>query len=184
MITRRLRLSIQQSRNPALRRPMMGMEAAKGILDRDDYGVVSLIGTWLIAWDISVPGAGRAERRMLADSVSRAAKFQSSNRRLRTWKWNDVLALVLPRAQRGRPWISGVEIRRCLNCSSKHVMRLIECGALELRPCTTYRKGPGGSPHVNRESFARFLQQRLEDLRNVTDFPTANTAERPETQSV
>lgn len=152
-------------------RSMMGIEAAKGALDRDEDGVLALVGTWLIGWDIATPGSARREWRVLTRSVSLAARFLERKQRSPHWAWNEVLGLVLLRLLTDQPGLTGVEIQHALNCSSTHVMHLIECGALKLLPGTTYGKGRGRSPLVTRESFAEFLRARLEDSRNIIALP-------------
>src|SRR5689334_14608653 len=97
-------------------RSMMSMEAAKGTLDRDEDGVIALMGTWLIGWDIATPGSGRREWRFLSRSVSLAARFHETKQRPPLWVWNEVLGLVLLRLLTERPGITGVEIRHSLNC--------------------------------------------------------------------
>lgn len=158
-------------REASPRRPMMSIEAAKGALDRDEDEVVALIGTWLIGWDIATPGSGRREWRILTRSVSLAARFPEGRERPPQWNWTDVLGLVLLPLITDQPWVSGVDVQHSLNCSSTHVMRLIDCDALKLLPGTTYGKGRGRSPLVTRESFAQFLRARLEDSRNVVALP-------------
>jgi len=153
-------------------RPMMSMEAAKGALDRDEDGVVALIGTWLVGWDIATPGSGRREWRILTRSVSIAARFLEKKEWPPQWIWNEVLGLVLLRLITDQPGVAGVEIQHSLNCSSTHVMRLIDCSALKLLPGTSYGKGRGRSPMVMRESFADFLRARLEDSRNIIALPS------------
>jgi hypothetical protein len=153
------------------RRPMMSMEAAKGALDRDEDEVVALIGTWLIGWDIATPGSGRREWRVLTRSVSLGAQFLGRIQQPPQWNWNDVLGLVFLPLIMPRLCVTGVEVQHSLNCSSTHVMRLIECEALKLLPGTTYGKGRGRSPFVTRASFAQFLRARVEDSRNIVDLP-------------
>jgi hypothetical protein len=154
------------------RRPMMSMEAAKGALDRDEDGVVALIGTWLVGWDIATPGSVRREWRILTRSVSLAARFLETKQRPPHWIWNEVLGLILLRLLTDQPAITGVNIQHSLNCSSTHVMHLIECAALELLPGTTYGKGRGRSPLIARGSFADFLRAHLEDSRNIIGLPS------------
>ena len=149
------------------RRPTMTLEAAKGALDCDEDEVIALIGTWLIGWDISTPGSGRREWRILTRSVSLGAIFLGRDERPPQWVWGDVLGLVFLPLITPRFWMTGVEVQHSLNCSSTHVMRLIECEALKLLPGTTYGKGRGRSPFVTCESFAQFLRARLEDSRNI-----------------
>lgn len=168
---RKLRLFPELQEVSAIR-SMMSMEAAKGALDRNEDGVVALIGTWLIGWDIATPGSGRREWRILTRSVSLAARFLETNQRPPQWIWNEVLGLVLLRLLTDQPGIAGVEIQRSLNCSSTHVMHLIQCEALKLLPGTTYGKGRGRSPIIARESFTDFLRARLEDSRNIVALPS------------
>lgn len=161
-------IPVPELSEPLIRCPVMSIEAAKGALGCDQREVIALIGTWLIAWDIAMPGAGRGERRILTRSISLAAKFPDTTLRPPKWIWREVLALISSPASAFQSWISGVEIRRSLNCSALHVTHLIECETLKLMPGTTYRRGPGGAPLVCRESFVRFLEERLEDSRNIT----------------
>jgi hypothetical protein len=170
-IDRKLQL-FPELREVSAIRSMMSIEAAKGALDRDEDGVVALIGTWLIGWDIATPGSGRREWRMLTRSVSLAARFLDTRQRPPQWIWDEVLGLVLLRLLTDQPRITGVEIQHSLNCSSTHVMHLIQCEALKLLPGTTYGKGRGHSPLIARESFADFLRARLEDSRNVIGLPS------------
>jgi hypothetical protein len=153
------------------RRPTMTMEAAKGALDRDEDELVALIGTWLIGWDIATPGSGRREWRILTRSVSLGASFLGRNERPPLWVWGDVLGLIFLPLITHRPCMTGVEVQHSLNCSSTHVMRLIESEALKLLPGTAYGKGRGRSPFVTCESFAQFLRARLEDSRNIVALP-------------
>jgi hypothetical protein len=155
------------------------MEAAKGALDRDEDGVIALIGTWLIGWDIATPKSGRREWRILTRSVSVATRILESKQRPPQWIWNEILGLVLLRLLTDQPAIAGVEIQHSLNCSSTHVMRLIDCEALKLLPETIYGKGRGRSPLVTRDSFADFLRARLEDSRNIIDLPSHGEAAHP-----
>jgi hypothetical protein len=166
MTTAVRQLEIPNLRDPRHRRPMMTMEAAKGALDRNEDQVLGLVGTWLVAWNIASPDARRRELRILSRSVSLASKFLDSIEQPQCWDGREVLRLVLP--AHDKPWFTGLEIQRSLNCASTHVIEnLIEKKALRLMPGTSYCSGRGGSPAVQRESFIHFLEQRLEDARNV-----------------
>jgi hypothetical protein len=178
-VARKARLFPELNEAPPVR-SMMTLEAAKGALDRDEDGVIALIGTWLIGWDIATPGSGRREWRILTRSVSLAAKFLTSKQRPPQWIWNEILGLVLLRLLTDLPAIAGVEIQQSLNCSSTHVMRLIDCEVLKLLPGTSYGKGRGRSPMVTRISFAEFLRVRLEDSRNIVLPPHGEAAKLQE----
>jgi hypothetical protein len=166
MTGRSEQLALPNLRDPRHRRPMMSVDSAKGALDRNEDEVVELIGAWLVAWNIASPDAQRRELRILTRSVSMAVKFLDTDTRPPRWDWQEILGLVLP--AHDKPWFTGIEIQRMLNCGSTHVVEnLIEKKALRMMPGTTYSTGPGGSPVVQRESFVSFLSARMEDGRNI-----------------
>ena len=169
-------------------RPLMTVNAAAGMLDCAEDEVVTLILKGkLVAWNIAKPGASRRELRILARSVAWCASFngvgKSAERRI--WRWSKILALLLrgipnrpPKSLkysavvRSKPaWITGAELRRILNCGSTHIISLVESKALKVLPGTDWRRGPGGSPLIRRDSFLTFLENRLENAMSIRGLP-------------
>lgn len=153
----------------------MTVDAVKGALDRGEDEVLDLAAAgWLVLWNIAGPQAERREVRILARSVSTALKHLDGElEEPPRWRWEDVLVLLGLAGRDGsqvKPWLTGREVQRLLNCSSTHVINLIECrpAALRVMPGTSYRSGPGGSPAVARESVIEFLRDRLEDGTRVS----------------
>jgi len=54
--------------------------------------------------------------------------------------------------------ITAKEVDAALNVSRLHVYDLIAAG--QLKACSGWRRGPGGSARVSLASFVRFLRQR------------------------
>lgn len=123
-----------------------------------EYGYV-----W--AWNIGDQRSRRQEVRILEASLLalaaldwRAALNSQNPARRSPRRWVDVLAVLLANVPEHRPWLSGKECRRVLNCGRQHLLDLIV--ATDLR-ATTYRRGPGGSPNIDRQEFTRFLEARV-----------------------
>ena len=62
----------------------------------------------------------------------------------------------------GKPWIAGERVRFILNCSSTHLINLIDGGDLGQMPGTSYRRGPNGSAQIPLASFKDFMKRRLQ----------------------
>lgn len=150
--------------DPRYRRPMMTVDAAKGILDCTEDEIVEWVEVQraLVAWNIASPGAARRELRLLTRSVS---EFIRDNPQRDDCYYCAIcpdiaIAAVLPDHQ--KPWLTGLEVQRSLNCGSTHVIGLVESKLLKLMPGTNYQRGPGGSPSISRDSFVAFLKSRIE----------------------
>lgn len=150
-------------RDPRYRRPTMTVDAAKGVLDCTEDDIVAMIDERyaLVAWNIATPGANRRELRILTASVSEYLRDNPDHSECYHSMIcpSDAISHVLPKHE--KPFVTGIEIQRALNCSSTHVIRLIESKSLALVPGSNYQPGPGGSPCITRESFTAFLNTRL-----------------------
>lgn len=147
--------------DPRYKRPTMSVDAAKGILDCTEDDILAMVEEQgaLVAWNIAIPGAERRELRLLTQSVSEYLRDNPDHSDcFHTTICPDyAIQLVLP--GHNKPFVTGLEVQRCLNCGSTHVINLVSAKALTtLGP---WRRGPGGSPNISRESFAAFLKSRL-----------------------
>jgi hypothetical protein len=171
---------------PAYVRPLMKITAAQGTLDCSEDEILELLEVQgaLIAFDIASPGAKRRDLRILTQSVTeylQAGKSPCYHTMLPPAEAVDiVLASLKPELNtlssvasaakedqlpggrpQVRPWLTGNEIQRLLQCGSTHLINLVEARLLKLLPGTDYQRGPGGTPKILRASFVQFLQERL-----------------------
>jgi hypothetical protein len=150
--------------DPRYRRPMMPVAAVKGILDITEDQVIELVEVDLAlwAWNIANPDASRREVRILTQSVARYQELSGQGITVqdRGFELPQVLGFILGDGN-GKPWLTGVEVQRKLNCGSTLVLHLVESRALALLDGTDYRRGPSGSPCITRQSFIRFLETRI-----------------------
>lgn len=143
--------------DPRYKAPMMTMETARGILHLDEDEITERLDVGLLAgWDIATAGASRREIRLLSPSV--AAHEAAPNR---PWDLLPRKSIELVLGTDARPWLDGRTLQRLLVCSGTHVMSLIGDRLLTVLPRTSWRRGPGGSPVVSRESLVNFLEQRM-----------------------
>ena len=150
--------------DPRYRRPTMQIGAVKGILDIGEDEVIALIEEGsLVAWNIALPGAERRELRVLTQTVALAQARMVSSGSARSGAQliteKETFTLLFPHA---KPFVTGTEAQRMLNCGSTHVIRLVNEGCLEQCKGSKYRRGPNGSPAITRESFEGFLRERVE----------------------
>jgi hypothetical protein len=164
---------------------LCAMTTVAGARDRlpghDEDDVLALIEetgglTW--AWNIGrvngetphAAGLGIArEIRILTKCVEHFAKTGKGL----DWTFERVLKEVL----RGykKPFITGTRLQIILNCSSTHIMNLLNSelrtpnaahrtpnSELRLVPGTSWTTGPAGSPLIVTESFIEFLKARQE----------------------
>lgn len=150
-------------RDPRYKRPVMTMSAAKGVLDVSEDEIIAMIEERLalIAFDIATPKAKLRELRILTASVAEHLRDNPDNDPCyhTTICPSEAVRLVLPKHD--KPFFTGTELQRALNCGSDHIIALVESKALKLVPGTSYQPGPGGSPCITRASFEAFLNSRL-----------------------
>jgi len=149
--------------DPRYKRPTMAVETAKGILDLTEDDVVALVDEGaLVAWDIRSPGSERRELRILTASVSEyaaARKEDAAVEHASSIRPQAAIQSVLPRHE--KPFLTGPEIKRALNCGRQHLINLVDAAVLPQMPGTKYRQGPGGWPVIPRAQFVHFLETRV-----------------------
>lgn len=146
--------------------PTMTMGAAKGTLGLTEDEILALIEEQgaLYAFDISSRSAGipaRRELRILTQSVIDYHTAGCSPCYHTMLPPSGAVEAVLDCVPHKKPFLTGPEIQRLIICVTTHVTNLIESGALHTIAASTWRRGPGGSPHIDRQSFAKFLEARI-----------------------
>ena len=160
-------LHLPRLSDPRYKRPLAAVETAKGLLDLTEDEIGNLVDDGqLVAFDIRMPEAERRELRILTASI---AEFQRDNPDRSECYVSQIcpdvaIKTVLAAVKHDKPYLTGLEIKRLLNCGRQHVINLIEARALILLPGTTYRPGPNGSPVVGRVTLTAWLTQRLEGM--------------------
>lgn len=141
----------------AKHRPTVGMDGAKHLLDFNEDLILSLISdrTLSFAWHIGL-GFERREVRILRVSIDHYIAHGSKPHALTEAQ---ALALLLPPAH-AKPFLTNGEVQRALNCTSDHVLHLVEAGDLALMPGTQYGRGPAGSALITVPSFQNFITAR------------------------
>lgn len=147
-------LALEEPRYAA---PVMGLGTAAGLLRLPSRRVIERLELGLVCgWNIARESATARELRLLTASV--AAHRQAPDRPVAI-SAEEAARLVIP--QDDRPWLTGTALQRALGCSHTHIMDLIGDRALSCVPRSTWRRGPGGSPLISRESLDRFLTARF-----------------------
>ena len=138
-------------------RPLLSIDAAKAILNRDEDAILALIESGRIAWafDIRSPGAARSCVRIYRDSVFNLlpTTFSATGPRATL---QDVIGEVLPKP-RGES-IASPSLAIRLNCSSTHVHQLARAGSFHFgRP----KAGQTAPVEVDRASVETFLTRAV-----------------------
>lgn len=140
--------------------PVLDIAGARSALPgHDEDDVLALIedGSLEWAWNIAlVVGEGiRKEPRILKVCVENYLSTAGS----RPLNWSE--ARAFREFLRGdKPFVYGTELRLLWNCSSTHIIALIEAKELKVQPGTTWDRGPGNSPLITRASVEGFLKRR------------------------
>jgi hypothetical protein len=153
--------------------PMVNVGTAIYLLRRfefDEDDIAGLVGDGrLVGWDIAAPRAERRELRLWAPSIERFAERNFGRPALGeiTFQWAEIVQTLLRPSNQS--WVVGTEVQFALNCSSTHVIGLIEHRppVLKLMPGTSYQTGRNGSPKIARDSFVNFLTNRLETAHKI-----------------
>lgn len=129
--------------------------------DEDDVLAAVLDHTMSPAFDLGM--GGRRDLRVSPSAVEFYRKTGGSRRRRISdaEMFTEVLRGCSPHGPLGQTWIAGERVRMILNCSSTHLINLIDDGELEQMPGTNYRRGPNGSAQIPLASFKGLLKRRL-----------------------
>jgi hypothetical protein len=138
---------------------LCAMTTIAGARDRlpghDEDDVLALIeetGDLSWAWNIGLGDA--REIRLLTKCVEH---FAATGAEL-DWEFDRVLKAILHGYK--KPFIGGTHLQILFNCSSTHVINLIEADVLAVLPGTSWNTGPKGTPLVALESFVGMLKTR------------------------
>lgn len=141
-------------------RSLAGIESVKLMLvDYDEDELIALAFDELKlgpVWNIAKRKARARELRFLTSAIRRFKL--NGGRRPQKISEAEILREILP--QTGKPFFSGKEIQKSLNCSSTHLMNLISERSLRTQPGRKWHSGTGGSPLITRVSFEQFLTAR------------------------
>lgn len=137
----------------AAARPLVPIEAAIVILDRNEDEILHAIedGSMGWAWDIAAPGVARREIRIWRESLAAL----TARRREEPLTMDEVLARILPPSD-----IRSPQLQRVLSCSQTHLSHLIESGMFEVLVEPRAASGPNSWTLLSRDSVARFLRSR------------------------
>jgi hypothetical protein len=131
-------------------RPLVPVEVAVVILDRDYDEVVSLIeeGKLMPAWNIASPGCERREIRIAREGLLRMINGQGESLKAEE---------MLPHH---RDTLRTTELQRFFSASQWHVQGLCNAGELEVEGERAVVRGPNAFSRVTRTSVLNFLNRR------------------------
>ena len=136
--------------------------AAKAILRCTEEQVRELVDDGaLVAWDIRTDDASRSVLRLLTQSV---VECQRDNPDFSPC-YHSMIApdfackALLPDHE--KPFVTGPEVKNALLFGRQHLINLVDAGTLAQLPGTHYRRGPGGWPVIDRQSYITFLETRI-----------------------
>jgi hypothetical protein len=136
-------------------RPLIPVEVAMVLLDRDEDEVLAAIESGVLgwAWNIGCPTAERRELRIWRDSLLALLNGQANPETDLT----KILRGVLP----NRP-VRSTELQRFFSCSSTHVTHLLRDGCLTAAGRRQREDGPNSFTRITRDSVLKFLTERRE----------------------
>lgn len=134
-------------------RPLVPVEAAMVILDRDEDEILHAVETGSLgwAWDIATPGAARMELRIWRESIQALSSAQVDE----PIEAEAVIARILPPTDLRSP-----QVQRIFSCSSTHIHALIDAGTFDVVTPPAAESGPRSYSVLSRDSVARFLRSR------------------------
>lgn len=136
------------------------VETARQLLvGHDEDDILSLIeeGFLAYAWNIALSTHAARDPRIFPDCIAWYARTMGKGTYTRT---DDQVLAELLKTNGDKPFIKGTTVRLILNCSSTHLINLVEAKQLALQPGTSYQRGPTGTPLVTVASFRQFLRSR------------------------
>jgi hypothetical protein len=135
-------------------KPLLPVRGVMSLIDQNEDQVLRLIEDGQLAWafDMSLD-TKRGHSKELR--ILPAAVLEYMRGRTCSLEWPAVLSLLLPPDE---PIILGTEITRVINCCSTHIYALARRKLIT--PCSSWRRGRGGSARFVAKSFVDFLKSR------------------------
>ena len=152
-------------------RPLIPVEVAMVLLDRDEDEVLAAIESGVLgwAWNIGCPNAERRELRIWRDSLlallegrrqetgGPEGRSQEDSKEQKPLSLEEILRGVLP----NRP-VRSTELQRFFSCSSTHITHLLRDGCLTAAGRRQRDDGPNSFTRITRDSVVKFLTDRRE----------------------
>jgi hypothetical protein len=143
-------------------RPLVPIEAIMVLLDKSEDDVLNLIECGFLRWafNIAAPDAERRELRVYRESV--LDYLHDAHQQSSYYAFDPdaalerVITAILPPGT--QPTFTASKFARRLTCSSQHVLNLID--ARVIPTMTVRRRGPNGSPLIERFGARAFLRSR------------------------
>jgi hypothetical protein len=143
-----------------IKRPLMGIEAVKGVLDCDEDAVMAYIADGTIEWAWDLRGATRSERqfvRVWAQSVDRARHILAGDKPSQFDLRDPEIVHAL--LKHSKPFVKSSELQRVWNCSGDHVNDLIRTGLLATVKAKT-ELACNEASSITRETLITFMSSR------------------------
>lgn len=146
------------------RKPLLGLDAAKGAMGVGEDDVLAEISARRLRWAFDL--RCRGEKMFLRVWTRAVAAWGNPALELPT-EFDQVLDFILPPKTRVLGVITTDQLDTIGFGTSGHIHNLIEEGLLESvglagqRGSKHGRRGPGGSPNVTRASVVKLLKERL-----------------------
>ena len=147
-----------------LRRPVVCMNFAAAVLDRDKKSVLMLVeqGDLPWAWNLAAETFTKQTVRILAQCI---ADFQQGHaHRTASMTPEEVFREIFPTGQAVRAGVVAklklCTIARRLCVGADHVTHLVDAGWLNPVAGSAPRRGPGGSQEIEQASLMAFMRKR------------------------
>lgn len=160
LVQRRLDLRARDGSRLFCKRPMIGMDSVKALLDVSEDDVLDLIsdGQLRWAWNLSATTGPRSFVRVWSRSVT--CYLVPGSQPAEPDTLDEVIDQLLAG---GTPALPGTfratSLQRVFNVSSGHVLNLLAAGELKLAPRCEWHKGV--SPEITRASVVELLKGRI-----------------------
>ena len=157
-------LELSNLKDPRYKGALCAIETAKDLLGRNEDEIGEMVDSGqVVAFDIRTPDSARRDLRVLKASIVEFNQADAADH-VSSIEPSQAVALVMADFKHDKPFLSGKEIGRVLNCGRQHRMNLFHAKALN--PITSgddkaWRRGPNGSPRVSRAEFCAWLTSRI-----------------------
>ena len=136
------------------RRPLVDLEAATVMMDRDKIDILRLCedGSLAWAWDLSRTGTGRSAVRIFLGSIRAWLQKTNGDRDLSE---DQVMAEIIPPRN-----VTTAELKRRWAVSRNLIADLIQDGRIRVMKAGTKKQGVNSASHISFEELHRFMRTR------------------------